>query len=73
VSSLKITEEEKRMPERTKVVGARAPIIWLLIIVAVFVVAALAVGGLVIYPQLHKEQNVEQHHQAGVAFQNVGD
>jgi len=61
------------MPQRTKVVGARAPIIWLLIVIAVVVVAALAVGGLVIYPQLQKEQDAEQHYQAGVAFQNVED
>jgi tetratricopeptide (TPR) repeat protein len=40
----------------------------------------LAVGGLVIYPQFQKQQaqqarqaEAEQHYQAGLAFQNVGD
>ena len=40
----------------------------------------MAVGGLVIYPQLQQKREVqarlaeaEQHYQAGVAFQNVGD
>jgi len=57
------------MPQRIKVVGARAPILWLLIVVALVLVAALAVGGLIIYPRLQ----VEQHYQAGVAFEDVGD
>ena len=61
------------MSQRTKVVGARAPIIWLLIVTAVVAVAALAVGVLVIYPQLQEEQDAEQHYQAGVTFQNVED
>jgi len=61
------------MPQRTKVVGARAPIIWLLIVIAVLVVAVLAVVVLVIYPQFQKEQNVEQHYQAGIVFQKVED
>lgn len=61
------------MSQRTKVVGTRAPIIWLLIVIAVVAMAALAVGGLVIYPQLQKEQDAEQHYQAGIAFQDVRD
>ena len=68
------------MSRRTKVVGARAPILWLFIVVAFLLAAGLAVGGLVIYPQLQERRETqvrldeaEQHYQAGVAFQNVGD
>ena len=68
------------MLQRTKVVGARTPVIWLLIVISLIVIAALAVGGLVIYPQMQKQQaeqtraaEAEQHYQAGVAFQNVSD
>jgi Tfp pilus assembly protein PilF len=68
------------MSQRTKVVGARTPVIWLLIAISLIVIAALAVGGLVIYPQMQKQQaeqargaEAEQHYQAGLAFQNVSD
>jgi tetratricopeptide (TPR) repeat protein len=68
------------MPQRTKVVGARTPIIWLLIAISVVVVAVLVVVILVIYPDLQEKREeharlaeAEQHYQAGVAFQNVGD
>ena len=68
------------MSQRTKVVGARTPVIWLLIAISMIAIAALAVGGLVIYPQLQKQQaeqaravEAEQHYQAGLAFQNVSD
>ena len=68
------------MSQRTKVVGARTPVIWLLIAISLIVIAALAVGGLVIYPQMQKQQaeqtraaGAEQHYQAGLAFQNVSD
>lgn len=68
------------MPQRTKVVGTRAPIIWLLIVIALVIIAGLALGGLVVYPRLQKQQaeqtgltQAEQHYQAGVAFQDVGD
>ena len=68
------------MSQRTKVVGARTPVIWLLIAISLIVIAALAVGGLVLYPQMQKQQaeqsrvaEAEQHYQAGVAFQNVSD
>ena len=68
------------MSQRTKVVGTRSFIVWLLIIIAVVMVAALAVGGLVVYPRLQEQRaeqarlaQAEQHYQAGVAFQNVSD
>lgn len=68
------------MSPRTKVVGVRAPIIWLLIAVIVVVVAASVVGGLVVYPQFQEKRETqaqlaeaEQHYQAGVAFQDVGE
>ena len=68
------------MSQRTKVVGTRAPIIWLLIVIALVIIAGLAVGGLVIYPHLQGQRaeqarlaQAEQHYQAGVAFQNVSD
>jgi tetratricopeptide (TPR) repeat protein len=66
------------MSRGTKVVGARAPIIWLLIAIAVIVVAALAVGGLVIYPQIMEKREeharldeAERHYQAGLAFESA--
>ena len=61
------------MSQRTRVVGARAPIIWLLIVVAVLAVDALVVGLFVIYPNYQRQQQVKQHYQAGIAFQNVED
>jgi len=66
------------MPQRTKVVGARAPVLWLLIIVALVLAGLLAAGRLMLYPQLQEKREAqarlteaEQHYQAGVAFQNV--
>lgn len=53
------------MSQRTVVVGARAPIIWLLIFVAAVVVVAGTVGVLVLLPQ----RNAGQHYQAGLAFE----
>jgi tetratricopeptide (TPR) repeat protein len=68
------------MSQRTRVVGARAPIIWLLIVIALAIVAALAVGGLVLLPQMQatraaqaRQAQVEQHYRAGAAFQDLGD
>ena len=68
------------MSQRTKVVGTRPFIVWLLIIISVVMIAALAVGGLVVYPRLQEQRaeqtrlaQTEQHYQAGVAFQNVSD
>jgi len=68
------------MSQRTKVVGTHAVIVWLLIIMAVITVGALAVGGLVVYPQLQEQRaeqtrlaEVERHYRAGIAFQDVGD
>ena len=61
------------MSQRTKVVGTRAPIIWLLIIIALIIIAGLAVVGLVVYPRYQSQQQAEQHYQAGVAFQDVSD
>ncbi len=68
------------MSQRTKVVGARTPILWLLIAISLIVVAVLAIGGLVVYPQFQRQQaeqarvaGAEQHYQAGVAFQSVSD
>jgi len=66
------------MSQRTKVVGTRSLIVWLLIIIAAVMVAALAVAGLVVYPRLQEQRaeqarltEAERHYQAGVAFQNV--
>ncbi len=68
------------MSQRTKVVGARTPILWLLIAISLIVVAVLAIGGLVVYPQFQRQQaeqtrqvEAERHYQAGVAFQNASD
>lgn len=68
------------MSQRTKVVGTRSFIVWLLIIIVVVMIAALVVGGLVVYPRLQDQRaeqarlaQAEQHYQAGVAFQNVSD
>ena len=68
------------MSQRTRVVGTRSFIVWLLIIIAVVLVAALAVAGLVVYPRLQEQQaeqarlaQADQHYQAGIAFQDVGD
>ncbi len=68
------------MSQRTKVVGTRSFIVWLLIIIVVVMIAALVVGGLVVYPRLQDQRaeqarlaQAEQHYQAGVAFQSVSD
>ncbi len=68
------------MSQRTTVIGPRTLFIWLLIAIVVIVIAILAVGGLVIYPQFQQQQaeqarqtEAEQHYQAGVSFQDLED
>ncbi|MDH7487104.1 MAG: DUF1080 domain-containing protein [Anaerolineae bacterium] len=61
------------MSQRTKVIGPRSLIIWLLIVIAVVMAVGLAGGGLLLYPRYQLQQQVKQHYQAGVAFQAVGD
>ena len=68
------------MPQRTKVVGTHSLVVWLLITIALVIIAGLAVGGLVVYPRLQEQRaeqtrlaQAEQHYQAGIAFENVSD
>jgi len=68
------------MSKRTRVVGTHSFTLWILIVIVVLLLAGVAVGGLVVLPQIQRGQTqqarldeAEQHYQAGVAFQNVGD
>ena len=61
------------MLQRTRVVGTRSIIFWLLILIALVLVAGLTIGRLVVYPHYQSQRQAEQHYQAGVAFQNVSD
>lgn len=68
------------MSQRTKVVGTRTPMMWVLAILAVVLIAALALGALVFLPREQSRlaarevaAQAEQHYEAGVAFQSVGD
>ena len=61
------------MPQRTKVTGTRSFTLWLLIFIAVVLVAGVAAGALFLLPQIQSQQDLEKHYQAGVAFQDVGD
>jgi hypothetical protein len=65
---------------RTRVVGTRTPVIWLLIVVAAVIAVAVLAFALVFLPRSREKQaeearlaEVEQHYQAGVAFEKLGD
>jgi hypothetical protein len=61
------------MAQRTRVTGARSSITWLLILIATLLTGGFFVGALVLYPKYQQQQGTEQHYQAGVVFQAVGD
>ena len=61
------------MSQRHTVSGRRSALIWLSIVVGLALVVALVVIVLFIYPQYQRQQQVEQHYQAGMAFQDAGD
>lgn len=68
------------MSQRTKVVGTRTPMMWLLVVLAVILIAALAVGAFVVLPQQQQRvaareraAQAEQHYQAGIALEGVDD
>jgi Tfp pilus assembly protein PilF len=61
------------MSQRTKVTGTRSCVLWLLALIAAVLVVGIAAGVLFVLPQVQEEQAMEQHYQAGVAFQNMGD
>jgi len=47
------------MKHRTRVTGTRSLTLWLIIFIAVVLVAGVAVGGLFILPQIQSQQNLE--------------
>lgn len=61
------------MSQRVKVTGTRSIALWILIMIAAALVIGLVVGVLIIYPNYQDQQQVEQHYQAGIAFQETGD
>jgi len=61
------------MSQKHTISGRRPALIWLSILIALVVLVALVVIVLFIYPNYQRQQQVEQHYQAGVAFQDMGD
>ena len=61
------------MSQRHIISGRRSALIWLSIVIGLVLVIALAVIILFVYPEYQRQQQAEQHYQAGVAFQDVGD
>ena len=61
------------MSQRHIISGRRSALIWLSIAIGLALVIALVVIVLFIYPEYRRQRQVEQHYQAGVAFQDVGD
>ena len=61
------------MSQRTKVTGTRSCVLWLLVLIAVVLLVGVAAGALFILPQIRAGQASEQHYQAGITFQNIGD
>ena len=53
--------------------GRRSALVWLTIVVILMLLVALVVAVLFIYPNYQRQQQVEQHYQAGIAFQDMGD
>ena len=61
------------MSQRRIIPGRYSALIWLSIAIGVALVIALVVIVLFIYPEHQRQQQVEQHYQAGMTFQEVGD
>lgn len=61
------------MSQQHTISGRRSVLIWLSVLIVLVVAALLAVTVLFIYPNYQRQQQMEQHYQAGVAFQDVGD
>jgi len=61
------------MSQRHTISGRRPALIWLSLLIVLLVATALVVTVLFIYPNHQRQQQVEQHYQAGVAFQDAGD
>ena len=61
------------MSKRTRAIGTRTFVVWLLIVIAVALVAGIAAGVLFVLPQVKERQALEKRYQAGVAFQQIED
>lgn len=61
------------MSKRMSVSGTRPAILWSIMFIAGTLVVGLIVGVLILYPNYQRQQAVEQHYQAGVVFQSMGD
>jgi tetratricopeptide (TPR) repeat protein len=65
--------EEENMAQRHTVSGRRPALLWLSSLIGLALLVALVVIVLFVYPTYQRRQQVEQHYQAGVAFQEVED
>jgi len=65
--------EEENMSQQHTISGRRPALIWLSILIVLILLVAVLIIVLFIYPNYQRQQQVEQHYQAGVAFQDVGD
>ena len=61
------------MSQKHTISGRRPALIWLSILMVLILLVAVLIIVLFIYPNYQRQQQVEQHYQAGVAFQDVGD
>jgi len=61
------------MAQRHTISGRRSALVWLSVLVGLALIVALVAIVLFVYPNYQRQQQVEQHYQAGVAFQSVED
>ncbi len=61
------------MTQRRTISGRRPALVWLSILIVLILLVAVLIIILFIYPNYERQQQVEQHYQAGMAFQDVGD
>ena len=61
------------MAQRHTISGRRTGLVWLSILVGLALIVALVAIVLFVYPNYQRQQQVEQHYQAGVAFQETSD
>ena len=61
------------MSQRHTISGRRSTLVWLSVLIGLALIVALVIIVLFVYPDYQRRQQVEQHYQAGVAFQEIED
>jgi tetratricopeptide (TPR) repeat protein len=61
------------MSQQRTISGRRPVLVWFSILIVLILLVAVLIIILFIYPNYQRQQQMEQHYQAGIAFQNVED